>query len=111
MSAIGTRDRLIGLARRAGRLVIGTNGVRAALQRSEVAAVVVAADRSRRTEAKVQRLAEARGVPVISGPPADTLGRLLGRSTVQVVGVTDEHLASGMLAGEARSPAGGTSGY
>lgn len=109
MSRGGTAG-LLGLARRAGRLVVGANGVRAALKRDEVAVVVVAGDRSDRTEDKVVRLARARGVPVVPGPAADEMGRLLGRTTVQAVGVTDEHLAQGILAGNAGRTAGGQSG-
>lgn len=101
---------LLGLARRAGRLVVGANGVRAALRREEAAVVVVAGDHSRRTDDKVIRLARARGVPVVPGPPAEELGRLLGRTAVQAVAVTDEHLARGILAGNAGRTAGGQSG-
>ncbi|MGD8726513.1 MAG: ribosomal L7Ae/L30e/S12e/Gadd45 family protein [Gemmatimonadales bacterium] len=91
------RLRLLGLGARAGSLVVGTNGVRAALKREELALVVVAADVSRRTEEKVLRLARAKGIRCLSGPVAVELGRVLGRTTVQVVGVRDAHLAAGMV--------------
>jgi ribosomal protein L7Ae-like RNA K-turn-binding protein len=92
--------RLLGQGVRAGRVVMGTAGVRAALQRGEVALVVVAANRSARTGDKVERLARARGVPLLLGPPDDTLGRRLGRGALQAVGVTDGRLAAGMAAHE-----------
>lgn len=97
---------LVGLARRAGRLVVGTAGVRAGLRRGEVAVVVVADDLSERTAAKVVRLADGRGVPVVRGPAARMLGQVLGRSTVQAVGVTDQQLARGLLARSSSSPGG-----
>lgn len=87
---------LLGLAQRAGALVVGTAGVREALQRGRVQLVVVAADRSRRTEEKVVRLAHGRGVRVAVGPTAIELGRQLGRETVQAVGVTHPQLARGI---------------
>ncbi len=90
------RERLLGLGLRAGKLVVGTGGVRAGLQRGKVALVIVASDRSPRTYDKVTRLAEARGVPLLEGPPASELGRQVGRDLVQAVGVTDPHLAAGL---------------
>ena len=69
-----------------------------------------AADVSARTSEKVVRLATARGIPVSTGPVAAELGRLLGRSAVQAVGVMDEHLARGILADSAGRMAGGRRG-
>jgi ribosomal protein L7Ae-like RNA K-turn-binding protein len=87
---------LLGLGVRAGTVVVGTGGVRAALQRDELALVVVAADCSERTREKVVRLAEARGIRTLTGPMAEELGRRLGRSAVQAVGVRDARLAAGI---------------
>ena len=100
---------LLGLAQRAGRLVIGVNGVRAALKRGDLQAVILAGDRSPRTRDKVERLARAREVPVGDGPAAEELGRLFGRGAIQAVGITDQHLARGIL-DRSSSPAGGHSG-
>lgn len=90
---------LLGLGMRAGSVVVGTGGVRAALQRDELALVMVANDRSSRTEEKVLRLARARGVPLVVGPSADDLGRSVGRGSVQAVGVRDAKLAAGIRDG------------
>jgi ribosomal protein L7Ae-like RNA K-turn-binding protein len=90
--------RLLGLGLRAGQLVLGTAGVRAGLQRGEVALVVLAANRSTRTGDKVERLARARRVPVLVGPPDEPLGRRLGRPALQAVGVKDGRLAAGITA-------------
>ncbi len=90
---------LLGLGARAGTLAIGSSGVRAALQRGEVALVVVAANRSARTEQKVVRLARGTGVTVMEGPTDLALGRRLGRGAVQAVGVRDARLAAGIAGG------------
>ena len=84
---------LIGLGVRAGTAIVGTNGVRAALQRGELALVVVAGDVSPRTDAKVVRLASGLGVPLAFGPASDRLGRAVGRDRVQTVGIKDRRLA------------------
>jgi len=90
--------RLLGLGLRAGRVVVGVAGVRAQLQRGAVRCVVLAADASARTQDKVERLARARGVPVVRGPLAQALGAGLGRPPVQAVGVADGALARGVVA-------------
>lgn len=90
---------LLGLGARAGSLVVGVNGVRAALRRGDIALVVAARDCSARTEDKVLRLARGKQVPVLVGPMAEQLGARIGREAVQVVGVRDARLAAGMLAG------------
>ena len=90
--------RLLGLGARARRVVIGVTGVRAQLQRGTLAGVVLAADASPRTREKVERLALARGVPVVRGPAAERLGAGLGRAAVQAVGVVDAGLARGLVA-------------
>jgi ribosomal protein L7Ae-like RNA K-turn-binding protein len=87
---------LLGLGVRAGSVVVGTGGVRSALQRGDLVLVVVAADCSARTQAKVVRLAEAKGVRTLTGPAAGVLGRRLGRGAVQAVGVRDARLAAGI---------------
>ncbi|MGD2135565.1 MAG: ribosomal L7Ae/L30e/S12e/Gadd45 family protein [Gemmatimonadales bacterium] len=87
---------LLGLGARAGTLVVGTGGVRAALQRDELALVIVASDASARTGEKVLRLAGARGVRTMTGPASTSLGARLGRGAVQAVGVRDARLAAGI---------------
>jgi ribosomal protein L7Ae-like RNA K-turn-binding protein len=89
---------LLGLGVRAGNVVIGVAGVRAGLQRGTVVCVVLAADAGPRTLEKVGRLADARKIPVLRGPPAQELGAGLGRPPVQAVGVTDPALARGLIA-------------
>ncbi|MGH7567758.1 MAG: ribosomal L7Ae/L30e/S12e/Gadd45 family protein [Gemmatimonadales bacterium] len=98
MSGRDTLARLLGLGLRARRVVVGVAGVRAGLQRGSVKCVVLAADLSARTQDKVERLARARGVPVLRGPAADRLGAGLGRPPVQAVGVSDGQLARGLVA-------------
>ena len=93
----GKLVRLLGLGLRAGRVVVGVTGVRAQLQRDGLRCVVLAADASARTREKVERLARARGVPVVPGPAALDLGAGLGRGPVQAVGVADAGLARGLL--------------
>jgi ribosomal protein L7Ae-like RNA K-turn-binding protein len=82
---------------RAGSVVVGVTGVRARLLRGSVRCVVVAADANARTRDKVERLARARGIPVLRGPAAEALGAGLGRAPIQAVGVEDGALARGVV--------------
>ncbi|HEU4568940.1 MAG TPA: ribosomal L7Ae/L30e/S12e/Gadd45 family protein [Gemmatimonadales bacterium] len=88
---------LLGLGLRAGHLVVGVDGVRAALQGRQVRCVVLARDAGPRAEEKVTRLATAQGIPVLAGPDAATLGDRLGRPPVQAVGVKDAALTDGLV--------------
>jgi ribosomal protein L7Ae-like RNA K-turn-binding protein len=96
---------LLGLGARAGSVVIGTGGVRTALQRDEVRLIIVAADLSPRTEEKVLRLARAKGVRALTGPQAAELGRRVGRGSVQAVAVRDRNLAAGIIGGDGKKHA------
>ena len=91
--------RLLGLGLRGGggRVVVGVGGVRKQLQRGGLRCVVLARDASARTLEKVERLARARGVPIVLGPGAFELGHGLGRPPVQAVGVADAALARGLV--------------
>jgi len=88
---------LLGLGVRAGNVVIGVSGVRMKLQQGRLAVVVLAADASPRTREKVERLARARGIPVLAGPVAERLGAQLGRPPVQTAGTGDRALARGLM--------------
>jgi ribosomal protein L7Ae-like RNA K-turn-binding protein len=92
--------RLLGLGLRAGNVVVGVAGVRAALQRGKLACVVLAQDAGQRTIEKVARLADAKSIPVLRGPVAAELGAGLGRPPVQAAGVADQALAKGLMSSE-----------
>jgi ribosomal protein L7Ae-like RNA K-turn-binding protein len=88
---------LLGLGLRGGTVVIGVAGVRARLQQDRLVVVVLASDASARTKEKVERLAVARGIPVLRGPVAERLGAKLGRPPVQAAGTGDRALARGLM--------------
>ena len=88
----------MGLGVRAGTVVVGTSGVRGALQKAQLALVVVPQDMSDRTRDKVVRLAAASGTPMMEAPSARALGAMVGHDEVQAVGVRDPALARGIRA-------------
>lgn len=88
---------LLGLARRAGAVVSGTERARRALGAGEVMALVLAGDASAPRLEKWKRLAEHRRVPVRWVSRRDVLGRALGAGPLSVVGVTTRSFATQLL--------------
>lgn len=89
---------LLGLARRAGRLSVGSRETRIGLHRGEVRLVLLAADASPRDRERVTRVAAEEGVPARIVGDRDTLGAAIGRDAVAVLGVRDAGMAQGLLA-------------
>lgn len=96
---------LLGLALRAGRLVVGTQAVKDAARRDELLAAVIARDATDNARDRVMPLLDAKGVSVVECDSAARLGRAVGRHRVVVAGLTDAGFARGVL--EALPPAGG----
>ena len=96
---------MLGIARRAGRVALGTRAVAMAARRGRLALLVVAGDASRGALDRLPpRARQASRVTVAS---RRALGRALGRNGIAVVGVTDVALARRILEGESAASAGG----
>ncbi len=89
---------LLGLARRAGRLCVGSRETRIGLHRGEVRLVILAGDASPRDRERVLRVAEEEDVPARIAGDRGTLGAAIGRDAVAVLGVRDAGMAGGLLA-------------
>lgn len=92
---------LLGLAARAGRVVIGTSLICTALQRGAAGKtpllLVLAADGSPNTKKRISDRGAFYGVPVISLPmDCAALAHCVGKrdALVAAVGVTEQHLAT-----------------
>ena len=88
---------LLGLGHRGGNVVVGVDAVRQQLQAGRIRCVVLASDASERALEKVVRLAAGKGVPLVAGPEAATIGLQLGKPPVMAVGVRDRALADGIV--------------
>jgi predicted RNA-binding protein YlxR (DUF448 family) len=85
----------VGLARRAGQVVVGFDQVRAALRASKVAVLIAAADGAADGRAKLRRLAP--DLPLITAVSRSELGACLGRDDVVQVAVAPGGLAQRLL--------------
>jgi ribosomal protein L7Ae-like RNA K-turn-binding protein len=89
---------LLGIARKAGRLTLGTDAAKESLQKRKTVLVLLASDLSKRTAADVNEAALQAGVPSRSIPPdLDDLGAALGKRA-GVVAVNDTGFAKKLLA-------------
>jgi len=93
-----TVPRLVGLARRARGVFVGSRETRGALRRGEVKLVLVAADGSSRDRARLVRVSEEAGVPVRVVADRKELGSWIGTGPVAVVGIRNAQLAAGVRA-------------
>ena len=83
---------LMGLALRAGKLAVGEEPVRLALQEGKARAVYLATDASERTRRKLEPKLGAVPLCPIPGTKAE-LGRALGRESCAICAVTDKGFA------------------
>ena len=101
MTEENTRDkadnllRLLGLARKAGRLGMGFSAVEKMVVRGENPLVITAADMGDSLKGKVSRWQPVRGV-VADVLTAGDLARALGREKLAVVGVSDSGFVKGI---------------
>jgi len=88
---------LLGLCRRAGKIISGETAVRNSFLKNEVKLLILAHDSSPRSRENLLLLAENNGVPAFYYSSKDKLGNLLGKAPRAVVAVTDEQLARGVM--------------
>lgn len=88
---------LLGLARRAGGIVLGVEGVRKALLGGDLSLVVFAADASAVQMEKVGKLLRHRDVPVRWVSRQEALGQAVGGGPLSVLGVKKRSFANRLL--------------
>ncbi len=86
---------LLGLARRAGKLAVGEEPVRLALQEGTARAVFLAADAGEHTRRKVSPKLGEVPLQVVPATKAE-LGRALGRESCAICAVTDKGFAESL---------------
>ncbi|MAW53458.1 MAG: hypothetical protein CME01_11585 [Geminicoccus sp.] len=93
-------DRL-GLARRSGVLITGTEKTKDKLRQGKLRLLVLASDGSPNTLDPLIRIAELGGTAVLRSETAQTLAQALGRATAVCSGITDSRLAKTIMADHA----------
>jgi ribosomal protein L7Ae-like RNA K-turn-binding protein len=89
---------MLGMARRGGSVVTGTERVRDAARGGSLYLAVVARDAAHNARDKLLPLLDARHVPCVVHFERWELGAAVGRGPLSAVGVLDSALASRLLA-------------
>lgn len=84
---------LVGLARRANKLIIGFDACARAAAKKQAVLILLADDLSLATAARFRKKLEARTVPLLVHGRKAEWGRLLGRDEVGILAVADKGLA------------------
>ena len=87
----------LGLCRRAGKLLIGEDGVSGAARSGQAVLLMVASDTADNTRKKAGNLSHWYGIPMIALPwDKDTLGELLDKRVCAILALTDKGLAAAL---------------
>ena len=87
----------LGLCRRAGKLLIGEDGVSGAARSGQAVLLMVASDTADNTRKKAGNLSRWYGIPLIALPwDKDTLGELLDKRVCAILALTDKGLAAAL---------------
>lgn len=86
-------DSLIGLARRAGCLAVGTTATEVAVKKGRACLVILTVDLASGSREAVERLCRRHGVPWIYYGDRRHLGRVIGREERAVLAVTSKTFA------------------
>lgn len=89
--------RLIGLARKAGKVSPGLDATLEGMRNREVFLVCLAEDTGESTKKKLLRAASPLACPVCFLSTAEELGRITGGKARAVIGILDENFAKGMI--------------
>lgn len=87
---------LLGLCRRAGKVISGETAVQSAILKNEVKLLILACDASKRSQENFMQLAKNNNIPVFHYSTKNELGFLLGKAPRAAVAITDEQLARGI---------------
>ncbi|SFG49630.1 Ribosomal protein L7Ae [Desulfotomaculum arcticum] len=87
---------MLGLCRRAGKVISGDTAVRNGLLKNEVRLIIIANDAAIKSKDNYLLLAKENNIPAFCYASKNELGILLGKAPRTVVAITDEQLARGV---------------
>lgn len=84
---------MLGLAKKAGRTVLGEQGSLEAVRNNEVCLCVIAADAAYNTKKRISDKCKSRGIDVIEYGSREALGKYTGKEYISVVCIKNEDFA------------------
>lgn len=89
---------MLGLARRAGKLIYGSDAAVNAVRSGKAKAVILAADASDRTKKLMRNKCASFGTPLFEVEAGcEELGKKLGKSGISVLGISDINFAKAII--------------
>jgi ribosomal protein L7Ae-like RNA K-turn-binding protein len=88
---------LLGLAKRAQKVIVGTDAVISKLQANKLYLIFVAKDSSLATIDKIEKKAFYYNVKVIKSFTSDEISKCIGSNNNKVLGIADKGFADAML--------------
>lgn len=89
---------MVGLAMRAGRLVLGTTAVRQAAKHGKLSGALIATDATANARNRTLPLLFACDVPVVSCGTIRQLGQAVGKERLAIIGISDAGFARQLMA-------------
>jgi ribosomal protein L7Ae-like RNA K-turn-binding protein len=89
--------RLLGLAKRAGKVVSGTDGVVNSVRYGKAGVVILAKDASENTKKQIRDKCNSFNVPLIDTALRDELSHSIGAENAAAVAVSDTNFAKAIL--------------
>jgi ribosomal protein L7Ae-like RNA K-turn-binding protein len=87
---------LLGIARRAGKLIMGTDSLIKVLPSKKIKLIFIAKDASLATIDKIDKKAYFYQVQVVNIFTTDELSKALGVGSIKIIGIADEGFAKSM---------------
>jgi len=88
---------LLGMAKKSGRLVLGLESVRAAINKNKARVVVISPDISGPSREKLEKLCSHTAVPVIQFTDSQPMDVVVGKVNCRAVAITDKMMAEVIL--------------
>ncbi|MDD2533386.1 MAG: L7Ae/L30e/S12e/Gadd45 family ribosomal protein [Eubacteriales bacterium] len=90
--------RLIGLARRAGKMVFGSEAVERSARSGKIQLLILSGDAGPNTTGRLEQVSRVTQIPILVVSDRDSLGRWTGKSQRVVAGLTDQGFADRLQA-------------
>ena len=84
---------LIGLCRRAGKLIFGSEACLEAVERKKVKLILVAEDAASKTKENFIYFCEKNKIPIVQFGRIDEISKAIGKDNKAVIGIKEKNLA------------------
>lgn len=88
---------LLGLARKAGKVVFGTESTIEAIHKKQVKLVIVAQDAADRTKKNLEQIATEQKVPFYIYGTIEELSKSIGQQNKAIVGIKEIHFSNEII--------------